>query len=135
MPLYFWYVFINAIVLFIHVLIFNMSNNEISSETYCFSWGPCVFSHLSVLYVPLLHFLSPLRPKGRPYCFCYSILCFVIFIHLLHVCLVHLTAIENSIVEIKQCIQPFFCEGPLSCFPFLTGNNPKTFFSIFPMHM
>ena len=40
-------------------------------------------SHLSVLYVPFLYLILPLRSKDGPYYFGSSTLCFVRFVHLI----------------------------------------------------
>ena len=125
---------INNTVLFIHISTFNMSYSKISSETQCFSWGPYVFSHLFVLYVPFLYIILPLRPNDGPYDFGSSTLCLVRFIRLIYLWLVPFNSYTEShcrkktmylvilmwstfkvfpILDYKQCwnilLQAFFC--------------------------
>lgn len=108
MLLYFWYVFISDTVYMVKFLL-----------KHCFSWGPYVFSYLSVLYVPFPYLLLPLRSKNGPYCFGPSTPCFVRFIHLIYLLLAPFNSYREFHCRNKTMYLAILLRSTFKVFPIL----------------
>lgn len=102
-----------------------MSYDTMSSEIFllrvlCLFPSGCIVCAISALHLP-----TETIDFGPQHCF-------VRFIYLLHACLGHLTAIENSTYRNKIMFVAIRLWRTCKPFQFLTINNPKTVFYTLP---